>query len=226
MNAGIEREGERPRFSAWGEGARMYGIPIVVGIGLLVAGIWVPIAGATGGVCVAFGLFTVFFFRDPNRTIPSGDGVVVGPADGKVVLIDEPEDSPHYEGPCKRVAIFLSLFNVHVNRAPFAGTVVDTSHQPGGYLNAAKLEAGDQNEAMTIRMDTARGPMTVRQIAGLVARRIVCPLQPGDELATGERFGMIKFGSRTELYLPLDAQICVKMGETVRGGSTVIARFS
>lgn len=203
----------------------MWGIPTAFGIVLLITAYGLPYAGAIGGLSLAYGLFALFFFRDFPRRIPTGVRIVVSPADGKVVLIDEPDDSPFYEGKCKRVAIFLSLFDVHVNRAPFTGTVVDISHQPGGYLNAANPEAGQRNEAMTIRFDTNRGPMTVRQIAGLVARRIVCPVQPGDAFATGERFGMIKFGSRTELYLPEDAEICVKLGDKVRGGTSTIARF-
>ncbi len=225
IDGDLDQVGERPSFSGWREGARLYGIPNLLGILLLIAGNWAPIAGAVGGVCIAFGLFSLFFFRDPKRSIPSGNKIVVSPADGKIVLIDEPEHSPYFDGPCKRVAIFLSLFDVHVNRAPFAGMVVETSHQPGGYLNAANPEAGERNEAMTIRLDTERGPMTVRQISGLVARRIVCAVESGDALTTGERFGMIKFGSRTELYLPKDAEICVSMGEKVRGAATTIARF-
>jgi len=203
----------------------MYGAPIFLGVILVVGGYFSPVAAAVGSVSLAYGVFTLCFFRDPDRIVPDGDDVIVSPADGKIVLIDEPEDSPFFDGPCKRVAIFLSLFNVHVNRSPFAGTVVDLSHQPGGYLNAANPDAGERNEAMTVRLETERGAMTVRQISGLVARRIVCPLTTGDELATGERFGMIKFGSRTELYLPKEAEICVKMGEKVNGGSSIIARF-
>ena len=225
MNKQGERLGERSPFSGWREGAGMYGLPIVLGLVLLAGGYFSSIAAAVGSLSLAYGLFTLFFFRDFNRTIPVGDELIVSPADGKIVLIDEPSDSPFFDGPCKRVAIFLSLFSVHVNRSPYAGTVRETSHQPGGYLNAANPEAGERNEAMTIHLDTERGPMTVRQISGLVARRIVCPVQPGDDLATGERFGMIKFGSRTELYLPIDAEICVRMGEKVSGGSTVTARF-
>lgn len=203
----------------------MYAPFIVMGSVLMFLVSVSGIALSIGCLSLAYGLFTVFFFRDFNRAIPAGDELIVSPADGKIVLIDEPNDSPFFDGPCKRVAIFLSLFSVHVNRSPYAGTVRDVSHQPGGYLNAANPEAGERNEAMTIHLDTERGPVTVRQISGLVARRIVCPVQPGDELATGERFGMIKFGSRTELYLPIDAEICVRMGEKVSGGSTVIARF-
>lgn len=225
MNNDERRTGATPPFSAWREGATMYGLPLVVGALLSIGGYFSSIAGAFGGLSLAYGLFTLFFFRDPNRAIPSGNQVIVSPADGKVVVIDEPSDSPHFDGRCKRVAIFLSIFDVHVNRTPFAGTVVDAVHKPGIYLNAANPDAGERNESMTIRLDTKAGPMTVRQISGLIARRIVCPLKPGDELATGERFGMIKFGSRTELYLPEDAEICVRIGEKVRGGATVIARF-
>jgi phosphatidylserine decarboxylase len=212
-------------FSAWREGLLLYLPSLLLGTVLLstvsVSAIWATI----GGLSFAFGLFSLFFFRDPHRVIPSDENVLVSPADGKVVLVDEPADSPHYDGPCKRVAIFLSLVDVHVNRAPFEGTVLSTTHQPGGYLNAATREAGERNEAMTIRMETERGPMTVRQVAGLVARRIVCPVSPGETLLKGERFGMIKFGSRTELYLPLDTEICVTVGEKVRGGSSIVARF-
>ena len=124
-----------------------------------------------------------------------------------------------------KVGIFMSVFSVHVNRAPFEGTVTSIVHKPGEFRNAVRPETTDCNEANAVRMDTPRGPMTVRQIAGAIARRIVCPAQVGDRLEKGQKFGMIKFGSRTELYLPLASETTVRVGDKVHGGTSVVARF-
>lgn len=176
-------------------------------------------------VPLALAAFTMYFFRDPDRAISDAPGDVVSPADGTVVGVEDLESSPHYDGPCKRISIFLSVFNVHVNRSPFEGAVEEVVYRPGRFRNAMRADTTDVNESNTIRLSTLRGPMTVRQISGLIARRIVCKCEVGDTLARGEKFGMIKFGSRTELYLPPDARICVKLRGRVAGGSTVVARF-
>ncbi len=172
-----------------------------------------------------YALFSFFFFRDPPRAILAGPNEAVSPADGTIVGIEDLQESPYYGGPCKRVSIFLSVLSVHVNRAPFEGTVTALKYEPGRFKNALDPESSKVNEANVVWFDTPKGPVTVRQISGAVARRIVCPLAVGDRLDTGMKFGMIKLGSRTELFLPPDTEICVKIKEKVWAGTSVIARF-
>ncbi|MCX5768735.1 MAG: phosphatidylserine decarboxylase family protein [Candidatus Hydrogenedentes bacterium] len=178
---------------------------------------------------ILFGLYTVFalfFFRDPARTIPGAGSDVVSPADGRVVAIEDLDSTPYYNGPCRRISIFMSPFNVHVNRAPVQGIVTKILYQPGGYINAMRPEASEHNESNAIWMQTPYGPVTVRQISGAIARRIVCRAGIGQTLERGQKFGMIKLGSRTELYLPAGTELCVKMNDKVRAGSSIVARFS
>lgn len=212
-------------FSGWREGLPMYGITLVGALGLMLLAEAIPLAWPAAAILLAYSIFALFFFRDPPRAIPTNHGIVVSPADGKVVAIEQLEKTTYYNGQCVRVSIFLSIFDVHINRAPFAGSVESITYKPGKYLNAVNPESGEANEANSIRVQTEFGPVTVRQIAGLVARRIVCRCREGDVLETGQRFGMIKFGSRTELYLPPDTEVCVKIGEKVKGGATIMARF-
>jgi phosphatidylserine decarboxylase len=163
------------------------------------------------------------FFRDPPRHIPRLAGAVVSPADGKVVSITpntDPDAGP-VGGPC--IAIFLSVFNVHINRAPLAGTVREIRYKPGLHLDARDPECATENECNWIYMTCGRFELTVRQIAGLIARRIVCRVRVGDQLRRGERIGIIKFGSRTELYLPPEARVQVEVGQMVHGGATIVA---
>lgn len=213
-----------PRFSAWRTGAPYYMPLLAAGVLLAVAlpGIWklylaVPLLGA--------GIFVLCFFRDPERAASDDPDAIVSPADGTVVGIEALDDSPYYDGPCTRVSIFLSVFNVHVNRAPADGTIVRVEPREGRYANAMRADSSQINESNAIYMDTPHGPMTVRQISGAVARRIVCACAPGDAVAKGARLGMIKFGSRTELYLPPGAEVAVGLKEKVRGSSTVMARL-
>lgn len=181
-------------------------------------------------VPVALFLFVANFFRDPERAIPPGPGVLVSPADGTVDDITEVREDTFLQADAVRVGIFLSVFNVHVNRAPCAGRVVWTRHNPGRFLNAMNPRASAENEANAIalemdRREPADGRLLLRQVAGAIATRIVCALQPEDRVAKGDRIGMIKFGSRTELYLPKawGAQLLVKKGDKVAGGATRIA---
>ncbi|MHC4470771.1 MAG: phosphatidylserine decarboxylase [Planctomycetota bacterium] len=173
-----------------------------------------------------FLLFVLYFFRDPERRIPEGDGVVVAPADGKVIGITDVEDEEHIGGPAKRIDIFLAVYNVHVNRAPLAGEVDFLADRDGYYHSAFKPDAAGGNKARLVGFTAARGgfPFLVRQIVGSVARRIVSPVKEGDRLARGERFGMIKFGSRTALSIPADVpfDVKVKIGDRVRGGASVL----
>ena len=213
-------------FSAWKEGAIHYLPTLVVGAVCLYfaargyKGAWVGVV-----LFGCYGLFALLFFRDPSRAVTAEPREMVAPADGVVVGIEDLDESPHYGGPCRRVSVFMSVLDVHVNRAPFDGTVRAIKYRPGKYKNAMKAESSELNESNAVWMDTEHGPVTVRQISGAVARRIVCKAKVGETLARGERFGMIKLGSRTELYLPRDAEVCVKMKEKVRGGVSVVARF-
>ena len=143
-----------------------------------------------------------------------------------VVEVKRFEETPYYDGPCVRISIFLSVFNVHVNRMPDDGTIARMDYRKGKYKNAMSAESSEVNEANTLWLETPHGPMTVRQIAGLIARRIVCPAEVGETLKKGEKFGMIRFGSRTELFLSVDAEVVVSEKDKVHGGSTVVARFS
>lgn len=161
------------------------------------------------------------FFRDPERAVPAGEDLVVSPADGRVV-----EVAPSVEGGAARVAIFLSLFDVHVNRSPVAGRVRSVTYRPGRFRPAYEVEASSQNERNDLELEGPGGAFGVAQIAGLVARRIRCSKRAGDAVARGERIGYIAFGSRTELTLPSSAQILVTVGQKVRGAETVVARLS
>lgn len=173
----------------------------------------------------------VWFFRDPERPIPTESGLVVSPADGIVSSIDELPYHDFLDGPAVQIGIFLSIFHVHLNRAPVAGRVIGLSYRRGKFLNALRPESARENEQLAIRMQETAPPyrrIVVRQIAGAIARRIVCWLRPGEELARGERIGMIKLGSRTELVLPREEglEVVVQIGQGVQGGRTVLARYA
>ena len=177
-------------------------------------------------VFLALFLFTIAFFRDPNRPVPADPNLIVAPADGRVSDIVELEEKEVLKTKTRRVGIFLSIFDVHTNRAPIAGRIIYRRHHAGLCLDARDSECAEKNEAMTWAFENSRGTIVVRQLTGAIARRIVTWSNVGDELNKGERFGMIRFGSRTELYLPLDAEVLVKTGDHVSGGSTVIARLA
>ncbi len=174
--------------------------------------------------------FVLFFFRDPERRVPSVPGVLVSPADGKVVQIGE-VDEPEFLGQrAHRVGIFMSPLNVHVNRAPCDGEVEAVAHRPGRFLRADKESASSENERTSLVLRNAAGGrarIVVRQIAGVLARRIVCDVAVGERLERGERFGMVKFGSRAEVYVPADSgfEWSVRVGQRVRGGETVLGVF-
>ena len=165
----------------------------------------------------------VFFFRDPPRRVPRIPGAVVSPADGKVCAIrtnTDPEVGP-VGGAC--ITIFLSVLNVHINRAPYAGQIDSIRYKPGEFLNALDPASSDKNESNWVYLKCGRYNMTVRQIAGLIARRIVCRAREGQHLRRGQRFGLIRFGSRTELYLPPEARVQVELGQKVKGGLSILA---
>ena len=171
-------------------------------------------------------LYTLFFFRDPDRNIPADRNAVLAAADGTVTDISEVEESEVLKTRMRRVGIFLSIFDVHTNRAPIEGRITYRQHHEGLCLDARSPDCSEKNEAMTWGIENPRVTVVVRQLTGAIARRIVAWAEVGDQLAKGERFGMIRFGSRTEVYLPLTASVLVKAGEHVAGGSTIIARLS
>ncbi len=176
------------------------------------------------------GLFIVWFFRNPRRDIPQAPGLVVSPADGKVVHIAEIEHDDFLGGPAVEIGIFLSIFNVHINRVPVAARVIGLRYRKGKFLNALRPESARENEQLAVRIEESTAPhrrMIVRQITGAIARRIVCWVKPGDELAPGEQFGMIKLGSRTELVMPREPglRIETRLGDMVQAGSSVLVRY-
>ncbi len=166
-------------------------------------------------------VFVLQFFRDPERTIPNEDQVIVSPADGKVVEIVEEQDALLDE-PFLRISIFLNIFNVHVQRTPVAGTIEKVKYNRGKFLNAASHKASLDNEQNAIIIHTGKEIVLVKQIAGLIARRIVCWAKAGDTYKIGERFGLIRFGSRVDIFLPLNSEIKVSVGDHVSGGSSII----
>uniref|UniRef100_A0A7V4G8B1 Phosphatidylserine decarboxylase proenzyme n=1 Tax=Desulfobacca acetoxidans TaxID=60893 RepID=A0A7V4G8B1_9BACT len=176
--------------------------------------------------CLATG-FLVYFFRNPERTIPGDPALIVAPADGKVIRVDEGQSHELLPGPATRVAIFMNVFDVHVNRAPVAGRVLRTRHQPGRFLAAFKDEAVTANEQFATLWETPDGRQVLTvQIAGLLARRIVPAVKEGDRLDKGAPFGMICFGSRVDLYLPPQCDIMVNTGDRVKAGESPVARWS
>ncbi|MFH1067057.1 MAG: phosphatidylserine decarboxylase family protein [bacterium] len=170
-------------------------------------------------------LFILYFFRDPERPIPQEPTAIVSPADGKIVVVDEATERFFSQKKMRRIGIFLSVFDVHVNRSPFEGTVATVERHDGQFLDARNQEAELRNEDQNWLIETPRGPVVVRQIAGLIARRIVAWKKKGDALAKGERMGMIRFGSRTDIYFPLECEVVVKPGDRVQGGSAILAHW-
>ena len=168
---------------------------------------------------------TVAFFRDPDRPAPTEPSVIVAAADGTVSEIVEMNENEVLKAKMRRVGIFLSIFDVHTNRAPIGGRIVYRQHREGLCVDARRPDCSEKNESMTWAFENPCATIVVRQLTGAIARRIVAWAGVGDELKKGERFGMIRFGSRTELYLPLNAELLVKIGDHVLGGSTIIARL-
>ena len=192
--------------------------PIVVGLAALIPG-WKWAAG----ILIFLGCFVFYFFRDPERKIPSEPGAVVSPADGHVVeIVDEP-----FEGkPGHRVSIFLSIWDVHIQRAPMPGRIAKVDYHPGSFYAAWKASASRENEQNVIYIDTPHGIAVFKQIAGAVARRVVCWKQQGDSVALGERVGMIRFGSRVDIWLPAAAEIVVRRGQRLKGGESLLGKWN
>ncbi|MCP5517431.1 MAG: phosphatidylserine decarboxylase family protein [Verrucomicrobiales bacterium] len=216
-------------------GLRLIYLSLVWVLGLVFAGILARLlggflVGAVGilmGVWFLFGLFTIYFFRDPRPRPPATVGVLLAPAHGKVDAIDEIDEPSFLGGRCRRISTFLSVFDVHVQYAPVAGRVVLCRHTRGQFVNALRADSArfNENVLVGIQSDEREGErIGVRLIAGLIARRIIPWTAEGEIVARGERISLIQFGSRVDLYLPLDYEVTVREGDRVRGGETVMAR--
>lgn len=198
-------------------------LPIFAGITLLLFWLWEPL----GWLGVGLTAWCYYFFRDPVRSVPQGESLIISPADGTISLI-EPAVPPAELGmgpqPLLRVSVFMSVFNCHVNRMPIGGTIKAVAYRPGTFVNASLDKASEDNERNALLIETAGGrQVAVVQIAGLVARRILCWSKPGQALQTGDRFGLIRFGSRLDVYLPPGVAPMVALGQTMIAGETVIA---
>jgi phosphatidylserine decarboxylase len=202
------------------------GYPLILSAGVAamvaLALSWTAIGIVLGAVTLALAAF----FRDPNRIVPSAVNLVIAPADGKVVSIAPAENPRLFEDAATRVSIFLSPLDVHINRAPVAGEISAVNYQRGSFMAAYKAQASERNEQNAVKITNGAGQsIGVVQIAGVLARRIVCRVHQGDRLARGERFGLIMFGSRTDTYLPKECSVEVVEGQRVKGGETILGRF-
>jgi len=215
------------------DGFREIGLAVLLLGPLLALAVWAALTHSpwwwlTATVPAFFLGFTLAFFRDPQRTIPSEDGIMVSPADGTITHVEQLPTSAEIDEPVWRVSIFLSVFNVHINRAPCAARVTAIHYAPGQYLDARDPNSARDNEqnALLMQTDAEGATILVRQIAGLIARRIICHAKEGTTLMRGQRFGMIKFGSRTDLVVPVASGFkpTVKVGQKVQGGGTVMMR--
>lgn len=179
---------------------------------------------AAGAFLLLAAGYCAYFFRDPERLIPLDEAAILSPGDGRVMEVSQEEEADFLRAPAQVVKIFLSVFDVHINRAPLAGEVVYLKHQPGQFYPAMKPEASRENEQNLIGIE-GRANVLVKQIAGAIARRIVCRVRQGQKVSAGERIGLIRFGSQVDIFLPLAADVQVKPGDRVVGGETVIARI-
>ncbi len=177
------------------------------------------------GLAITF--FICYFFRDPERAVPNKDNIVVSPADGKIIKAESVDNSPFYEGTCLKISIFMSVFNVHVNRIPHDGTITGIMYYPGKFFSANLDKASRENEHNAVFIETPQGKkLSMVQVAGLIARRIICNAQENDKVVRGKRFGMICFGSRLDVYLPTDTKLNVAVGDKVRAGNSVLGELA
>jgi len=190
---------------------------------------WNPVASIALDVIIpllcALIIFVSYFFRDPERLVPADETIIVSAADGLVVSVEEYDEPDFHLGPMIRIAVFLSVFDVHVNRSPVSGIVKSTVYKAGQFLDVRHPDSSTRNECRSWWLETAQGPVAVRQIAGLIARRIVAWSEEDAALERGQRLGMIRFGSRTEVFLPIGCTVLVKPGDRVAGASTPIAHW-
>jgi phosphatidylserine decarboxylase len=208
------------------EGKNILGILLIVTAGLLFTGLLVKIAllPIIAGIFSLILLFSLNFFRDPDRKIPEGDNIIISPADGKITTITTIND-PDVGENSKLVSIFLNVFDVHANRVPVSGNVISVNHKDGRFVSAFRHDAADVNEQTTTLFDTSFGAVKVKQIAGLIARRILCYAKSGEKMDKGDRLGFIMFGSRTDVIFPPSVNVLVKAGQRVVGTETIIGNF-
>ena len=180
--------------------------------------IWIPLAVVSGGL----GIFICFFFRNPVRNVPEGENLVISAADGKVVGIEDVEDEAFMGGRATQISVFLSIFNVHVNRAPVSGTIKIREQKKGVYGLAYKVEASQENEQLVLGIESKSSRVVVKQIVGYIARRIVCHVGEGDTVQAGQLYGLIRFGSRVDVVVPHGTSINAKIGDKVKGGETIL----
>ena len=206
------------------------GYPFILIAALLAAGTYALALGRRSWplwlaafVLTILALWVTYFFRDPERSGDRGEGLVVAPADGRIVMISEVDEPAFVHGRAMRISIFMNVFNVHVNRYPVSGTVRYVHYNPGKFLNAAVEKSSLENEQMSVGIDTGRDRILVRQIAGLIARRIVTYSREGERVEQGERLGIIRFGSRVDVFVPPASAVKVKVGETTVAGTSVLA---
>jgi phosphatidylserine decarboxylase len=201
------------------------GWPFIVGAVLLTLAVYLFFRNWSVAVPVVLVLFMLFFFRDPERVISGDKDIFVSPADGKVIVIKDVFEDRYLKADARQISIFMSPFNVHVNRSPVDGTVTDVIHTRGDFKAAYKDSASASNENTVMILDSSYGKIVVRQVAGFIARRIVCRIKPGDKLVTGQRYGIIKFSSRVDIFLPKGVKTAVSLGDSVKAGETIIARI-
>ncbi|KPK86237.1 MAG: phosphatidylserine decarboxylase [Deltaproteobacteria bacterium SM23_61] len=199
------------------------GMIFILPLGVISLILWIFRLPLLAAFCTLLTLFITYFFRDPERGIPPGDKAVLSPADGKVVQVQPCVEERFLRGPAIKVSVFMSLFNVHVNRNPLSGRIVDSSYSPGKFLRADLDRASAANEQNALLVETVEGTrLMVVQVAGVIARRIVCWVKKGDSVIRGQRFGLIQFGSRLDIYLPRDTRLQVRVGQKTLAGQTIL----
>jgi phosphatidylserine decarboxylase len=199
------------------------GMIFILPLGVISLILWILGFPLPAGFGTLLTLFIAYFFRDPERGIPPDDKAVLSPADGKVVQVQPCVEERLLRGPAIKVSVFMSLFNVHVNRNPLSGRIVDSSYSPGKFLRADLDRASAANEQNALLVETAEGTrLMVVQVAGVIARRIVCWVKKGDSVIRGQRFGLIRFGSRLDIYLPRDTRLQVRVGQKALAGQTIL----
>ncbi len=199
------------------------GMIFIIPLGALSLGLWIMSFPALAAFCSLLTFFVIYFFRDPERAIPPGEKAILSPADGKVVQVQPCVEDRFLHGPAIKISVFMSIFNVHVNRNPLSARIIDSSYSAGKFLRADLDRASAANEQNALLVETAEGArLVVVQVAGLIARRIVCWVKKGDRVVRGKRFGLIRFGSRLDIYLPPSIQLQVQVGQKALAGQTIL----
>ena len=199
------------------------GMIFIIPLGALSLLLWIMSFSALAAFCSFLTFFVIYFFRDPERAIPPGEKAILSPADGKVIQVQPCVEDRFLRGPAIKISVFMSVFNVHVNRNPLTARIIDSSYSAGKFLRADLDLASAANERNALLVETAEGArLVVVQIAGLIARRIVCWVKKGDRVVRGRRFGLIRFGSRLDIYLPPSTQLQVRVGQKALAGQTIL----